>query len=117
MRGEFHIAQQIGAVMEPSHRTPPPPIPPLNGRPDGAHVDRTPAAGAHRRREERATVRVENVSVGAIHPAIAQPPPCAADAHWAVDRVLYTIAAAMALGFVAWGLVSPTGLGTVSGTM
>src|ERR671921_372757 len=51
------------------------------------------------------------------HPAIAEPPPCVADRHWAVDRVLFAIAAAMALGFVAWGFVSPSGLGTASGSV
>ncbi|WP_232806746.1 BCCT family transporter [Geodermatophilus chilensis] len=34
-----------------------------------------------------------------------------------MDRVLFAIAATMALGFVAWGFVSPTGLGTVSGSL
>ncbi|WP_072921175.1 BCCT family transporter [Geodermatophilus obscurus] len=51
------------------------------------------------------------------HPAIAEPPPCVADRHWAVDRVLFAVAAVMALGFVVWGFVTPTGLGTVSGSV
>ncbi|HEX2072798.1 MAG TPA: BCCT family transporter, partial [Geodermatophilus sp.] len=52
-----------------------------------------------------------------IHPAIAKPPPCVADRHWAVDRVLFAVAAVMALGFVIWGFASPTGLGTASGSV
>ncbi|WP_245821165.1 BCCT family transporter [Geodermatophilus pulveris] len=51
------------------------------------------------------------------HPAIAEPPPCVADRHWAVDRVLFAVAAVMALGFVVWGFLTPTGLGTVSGSI
>ncbi|WP_246080796.1 BCCT family transporter [Modestobacter altitudinis] len=39
-----------------------------------------------------------------------------ADRHWDVDRVLFAVAAAMAVGFVAWGFFSPTGLGSASGT-
>jgi choline/carnitine/betaine transport len=39
-----------------------------------------------------------------------------ADRHWDVDRVLFAIAAVMAVGFVAWGFVSPAGLGSASGT-
>jgi choline/carnitine/betaine transport len=50
------------------------------------------------------------------HPAIAEPPACVADRHAAVDKVLFAVAAAMALGFVAWGFVSPSGLGTASGS-
>ncbi|MBB3084535.1 BCCT family transporter [Geodermatophilus sabuli] len=34
-----------------------------------------------------------------------------------MDRVLFAIAAAMALGFVVWGFATPTGLGTVSGSV
>ncbi|MGY1634124.1 BCCT family transporter [Geodermatophilus sp. SYSU D01186] len=56
-------------------------------------------------------------SVAECHPAIAETPPCVADRHWAVDRVLFAIAAAMALGFVVWGFATPTGLGTVSGSV
>ncbi|SDD22457.1 choline/carnitine/betaine transport [Geodermatophilus telluris] len=56
-------------------------------------------------------------STAELHPAIAEPPPCVADRHWAVDRVLFAVAAAMALGFVVWGFVSPTGLGTASGSV
>src|SRR3954471_23858229 len=103
--------------MEPSRRKPPPPVPPLNGRPEGAHLDPTALVGPARPGEERCTVPAGEVPVTGIHPAIAEPPPCVADRHWAVDRVLFAIAAAMALGFVAWGFVSPTGLGTASGSL
>ncbi|WP_448623513.1 BCCT family transporter [Geodermatophilus sp. URMC 64] len=34
-----------------------------------------------------------------------------------MDRVLFAVAAAMALGFVAWGFASPTGLGTASSSV
>ncbi|WP_448609233.1 BCCT family transporter [Geodermatophilus sp. URMC 60] len=57
------------------------------------------------------------MTVTGTHPAIAEPPPCVADRHWAVDRVLFAVAAVMALGFVAWGFATPTGLGTVSGSV
>ena len=49
------------------------------------------------------------------HPAIADTPPCLADRHGAVDRVLFVAAAVMALGFVVWGFWSPTGLQSASG--
>jgi choline/carnitine/betaine transport len=61
-------------------------------------------------------VRARDVTVSGVHPAIAEPPPCMADRHWAVDRVLFAVAAAMAVGFVGWGFVSPTGLGSASGS-
>ncbi|MGY1725508.1 BCCT family transporter [Geodermatophilus sp. SYSU D01062] len=48
------------------------------------------------------------------HPAIAEPPPPAADAHGRLDRVVFTVAAVLALAFVAWGFVSPAGLGSAS---
>ncbi len=68
-------------------------------------------------REGPSTAEATAVSVTGTHPAIAEPPPCVADRHWAVDRVLFAIAAAMALGFVAWGFAAPTGLGTASGSV
>ncbi len=61
-------------------------------------------------------VRARDVSVSGTHPAIAEPPPCVADRHWDVDRVLFAIAAAMALAFVVWGFYSPTGLSSASGS-
>ena len=65
----------------------------------------------------RQTVRARDVAVSGTHPAIAEPPPCVADRHWDVDKVLFGIAAVMALGFVAWGFFSPAGLGSVSGSV
>src|SRR3712207_1464332 len=61
-------------------------------------------------------VAARDVSVTGVPPAIAEPPACVADRHAAVDKVLFAVAAVMALGFVAWGFVSPTGLGTASGS-
>ncbi|MGY1726969.1 BCCT family transporter [Geodermatophilus sp. SYSU D01062] len=58
-----------------------------------------------------------DVTVTGTHPAIAEPPPCVADRYWAVDRVLFAVAAVMALGFVAWGFATPTGLGTASSSV
>src|SRR5688500_6794145 len=77
-------------------------------------ADPPSANGAGAVGEEYSTVDAKDVSVTGIHPALAEPPPCVADRHWAVDRVLFAVAAAMALGFVVWGFVSPTGLGTAS---
>jgi choline/carnitine/betaine transport len=66
--------------------------------------------------EQRPTVHAVDLSGLETHPAIAEPPVCVADRHAAVDKVLFTVAAVMALGFVAWGFVSPTGLGDASGS-
>src|SRR3954447_5730987 len=66
--------------------------------------------------EEYPTVHATDVSETVPHPAIAEPPACVADRHAAVDKVLFAVAAVMALGFVAWGFVSPSGLGTASGS-
>ena len=68
-------------------------------------------------RPPASTVAASEVSVTGTHPAIAEPPACVADRHAAVDRVLFAVAAVMALGFVVWGFVTPTGLGTVSGSI
>ncbi|MGY1618201.1 BCCT family transporter [Geodermatophilus sp. SYSU D00691] len=50
------------------------------------------------------------------HPAIAEPPPAVADGKGALDRVVFAVAAVLALAFVAWGFLSPAGLGSASGT-
>lgn len=76
-----------------------------------------PSGGAVGAGEERSTVDAADVCATGTHPAIAEPPPCVADRHWAVDRVLFAVAAVMALGFVVWGFATPTGLGTVSGSV
>ena len=49
------------------------------------------------------------------HPAVA-PPPSPADRGGSLDRVVFGVAAVVALAFVAWGFASPQGLGSVSGT-
>lgn len=61
-------------------------------------------------------VHVREDAGSGAHPAIAETPPCMADRHWDVDRVLFAVAALMAVGFVAWGFVSPAGLGSASGS-
>jgi choline/carnitine/betaine transport len=50
------------------------------------------------------------------HPAIADPPLPVADEKGTLDRVVFTVAAVVALAFVAWGFLSPSGLGSASGT-
>ncbi|SDF65958.1 hypothetical protein SAMN05660485_03846, partial [Blastococcus fimeti] len=51
-----------------------------------------------------------------IHPALAQPPRSAADRGGRLDTVVFGISAALALAFVAWGFLSPSGLGSASGS-
>ncbi|MGY1609501.1 BCCT family transporter [Geodermatophilus sp. SYSU D00700] len=97
--------------MEKPHESAPPSHRP--GTPQTVAADPAPVGGAPAG-EERPTVHATDVTVTGTHPAIAEPPPCVADRHWAVDRVLFAIAAAMALGFVVWGFATPTGLGTAS---
>src|SRR4051812_49542384 len=50
------------------------------------------------------------------HPAIAEPPTLTADAKGALDGAVFTISAVIAVAFVAWGFLSPSGLGSASGT-
>jgi choline/carnitine/betaine transport len=52
----------------------------------------------------------------ADHPAIAAPPLPVADQKGALDRVVFTVSAVLALAFVAWGFLSPGGLGSASGS-
>jgi choline/carnitine/betaine transport len=90
----------------------------LSRRPsDTAAADPASARGAPDVGEGLSTAHPVDVSVTGTHPAIAEAPPCVADRHAAVDRVLFAVAAAMALGFVAWGFITPTGLGSASGSM
>ncbi|MGY1742907.1 MULTISPECIES: BCCT family transporter [unclassified Blastococcus] len=49
------------------------------------------------------------------HPAIAEPPPVA-DERGSLDRVVFSVAAVLAVAFVAWGFLSPVGLGSASGS-
>ncbi|MGY1814343.1 BCCT family transporter [Blastococcus sp. SYSU D00820] len=50
------------------------------------------------------------------HPAIAEPPPPVADEKGSLDRVVFAVAAVLALAFVAWGFLTPSGLGSASGS-
>jgi choline/carnitine/betaine transport len=50
------------------------------------------------------------------HPAIAEPPLPAADEKGLLDRGVFAVSAALALAFVAWGFMSPSGLGSASGS-
>jgi choline/carnitine/betaine transport len=50
------------------------------------------------------------------HPALAQPPTAVADGTGRLDTVVFGIAAVVALGFVAWGFLAPSGLGSASGS-
>jgi choline/carnitine/betaine transport len=50
------------------------------------------------------------------HPAVAQPPRALADRSGSLDRVVFGTSAVVALAFVAWGFLSPSNLGSVSGT-
>src|SRR5215213_10393661 len=80
----------------------------------------TPAAppGSH----DRATVDATTPSASGAdtntdqHPAIAEPPPPVADEKGSLDRVVFAVSAALALAFVAWGFMSPSGLGSASGS-
>ncbi|SOE01567.1 BCCT family transporter [Blastococcus haudaquaticus] len=49
------------------------------------------------------------------HPAIAEPPAATADQKGRLDRGVFAVSAVLALAFVAWGFLSPTGLGSASG--
>src|SRR4028119_406364 len=77
-------------------------------------ADPTAGSGAGGSGEEAAAIRVTAVSVAGVHPALAEPPPCIADRHWAVDRVLFAVAAALAPGSVVWGFAPPTALAPAS---
>src|SRR5918992_3359821 len=103
--------------MEPPRRQQASPSRPLSGQSDDVGADPAPVTAAHRQGRERSTVPATDVSVTGCHPAIAETPPCVADRHWAVDKILFAVAAVMALGFVVWGFASPTGLGTASGSV
>ena len=48
-----------------------------------------------------------------LHPALA-PPPGASTSHGGLDKFVFGIAAAVALAFCAWGVISPAGLGATS---
>src|SRR3712207_678893 len=109
-------ATRLGSVMEQPRSEQASPSRQLS-QSEAVGVHPTAGSGAGGPGEEPSASRVTDVTVTGTHPAIAEPPPCIADRHAAVDRVLFAIAAVMALGFVVWGFVSPTGLGTVSGSL
>ncbi|WP_081975342.1 BCCT family transporter, partial [Modestobacter caceresii] len=50
------------------------------------------------------------------HPAIAQPPSQEHERRPKLDRTVFGIAAVVTLAFLAWGFLSPTGLGSASGS-
>jgi choline/carnitine/betaine transport len=50
------------------------------------------------------------------HPALAEPPAAATGHTETLDTVVFGVAAVVALGFVAWGLLAPANLGSTSGT-
>jgi choline/carnitine/betaine transport len=94
---------------------------PSPSRPVGAPLSDSgagrPRATGQPPRDGREAIGARDVPASGAHPAIAEPPLCVADRHGAVDRVLFAVAAVMALGFVAWGFYSPSGLGSVSGSV
>ena len=49
------------------------------------------------------------------HPALAEPPTDAAAGTGRLDTVVFGVAAVVALAFVAWGFLAPSGLGSASG--
>src|SRR3954454_5442284 len=50
------------------------------------------------------------------HPAIAEPPVPVADEKGSLDRMVFAVSAVVALAFVAWGFLSPGGLGAAAGS-
>jgi choline/carnitine/betaine transport len=55
-------------------------------------------------------------SSAGVHPALAHPPTAAAEGTGRLDVVVFGVAAVLALAFVAWGLLTPSGLGSASGS-
>ncbi|MGY5883866.1 BCCT family transporter [Modestobacter lacusdianchii] len=49
-----------------------------------------------------------------LHPAIAQPPAHEEERRPQLDKTVFGVAAVVSLAFLAWGFISPTGLGTAS---
>src|SRR4051812_22241654 len=78
--------------------------------PPGRDESETPAATAP------ATAATDPEPRTDQHPAIAQPPAPVADEKGSLDRGVFTVSAVLALAFVAWGFLSPTGLGSASGS-
>src|SRR5919202_1271648 len=101
----------MGSVMEqPRDDRVSPSRPPS---PSGAdRTDPTSVGGNAGPGYDRATVDATAVTATGTHPAIAEPPPCVADRHWAVDRVLFAVSAATGLGTVSSSI-----LGWVTGNL
>jgi len=74
----------------------------------------TPAAPRRRGRPDPLTERHRGAGGG--HPALAEPPAGAAEGSGRLDTAVFGVAAVLALGFVAWGLLAPGGLGSASGS-
>jgi choline/carnitine/betaine transport len=72
-------------------------------------VTRTPTGA-------RADSTQSGVANAAPHPAVAPPPRAIADRSGSLDRFVFGIAAVVALAFLVWGFVTPSGLGSTSGT-
>src|SRR4051794_33129835 len=79
----------------------------------------TPTAPPGRDDRETTTATAPDPGAGPRtdqHPAIAETPLPVADDKGLLDRVVFTVSAVLALAFVAWGFLSPSGLGSASGT-
>jgi choline/carnitine/betaine transport len=76
-------------------------------------VSSTPTAPSGR--EHRASITRHRSTAGS-HPALAEPPTDAAEGTGRLDTVVFGVAAVVALGFVAWGFLAPSGLGSASGS-
>ncbi|WP_246080592.1 BCCT family transporter [Modestobacter altitudinis] len=59
--------------------------------------------------------RAERHHAGGVHPALAHPPTSAAEGSGRLDVVVFGVAAVLALAFLAWGFLTPSGLGSASG--
>ena len=64
----------------------------------------------------RADSPESGVADAPLHPAVAPPPRALADRSGSLDRVVFGVSAVVALAFLAWGFLSPSGLGSTSGT-
>jgi choline/carnitine/betaine transport len=64
----------------------------------------------------RADSSESGVADAALHPAVAPPPRAVADRSGSLDRVVFGVSAVVALAFLAWGFLSPSRLGSTSGT-
>lgn len=51
-----------------------------------------------------------------VHPAVAEPLGAAPTPRGGLDKIVFGISAVVALAFCAWGFVSPSGLGSASGS-